>query len=113
MLKKLLVVLGFFFLLLGIIGTLLPVIPTVPFLFVAYFCFNKGSERFRQWYLNSKFHKNYLKALKFYNSVPKIYKILYILGVFCFFIALLTLFYMFSDVILIYIEKFIGLSFKA
>lgn len=97
MLKKLLVVLGFISLVLGIIGTLLPVIPTVPFLFVSYFCFTRGSEKFKRWYLNSKFHKRYLKALKFYKSVPRIYKILYVIGVCCFFAALFTVYYFFYE----------------
>lgn len=108
MLKKLLVVFGFISLVLGIIGTLLPVIPTVPFLFVAYFCFSRGSERFREWYLHSKFHKKYLKALAFYRSVPLIYKIMYVIGVLCFFAALATLYYFFYERIMAVVFGLIG-----
>ncbi len=93
--KRLLVTLGFISLVLGIIGTLLPVVPTIPFLFVAYICFSKGSERFRKWYLRSTFHKQYLKAM----SAPLRYKILYIAGVICFFIALGTAGYLFRDTV--------------
>ena len=97
MLKKLLVVLGFISLILGIIGTLLPVMPTIPFLFAAYFCFSRGSDKFREWYLHSKFHKKYLKALAFYRSVPLIYKVMYVIGVMCFFAALATVYFFFYE----------------
>lgn len=101
--KRVLVVLGFIALVLGIIGTLLPVVPTVPFLFVAYVCFSRGSDNFRRWYLNSIFHKKYIKAVKFYKTVPLIYKILYVIGVVCFFVALATLYYIFYDRIVYFI----------
>lgn len=107
MLKKLLVVFGFISLILGIIGTLLPVMPTIPFLFVAYFCFSRGSDKFRNWYLQSKFHKKYLKALAFYKSVPLIYKILYVIGVLCFFAALGTIYYFFYERIMEFLLRLI------
>ena len=107
-LKKLLVVFGFISLVLGIIGTLLPVMPTIPFLFVAYFCFTRGSDKFREWYLQSKFHKKYLKAVAFYGRVPLIYKILYIVGILCFFAALATVYYFFYE----HIFAFLGNIFN-
>lgn len=100
MLKKLLVVLGFISLILGIIGTLLPVMPTIPFLFVAYFCFTRGSDKFREWYLHSKFHQKYLKALAFYKSVPLIYKVMYVVGLICFFAALAAIYFFFYEKIM-------------
>lgn len=107
MLKKILVVLGFISLILGIIGTLLPIVPTIPFLFVAYFCFKRGSDKFRSWYLRSKFHKRYLKAMRFYRSVPLKYKVMYVIGVICFFIALATIYYLYYERIL----AFFGITF--
>jgi len=39
---------GFIFLAVGIIGTVVPLLPTTPFLLVAAWCFGKGSPRFRR-----------------------------------------------------------------
>ena len=88
--ETVLVVLGFISLILGIIGTLLPVVPTIPFLFVAYICFSKGSPRFRRWYYHSVFHKKYLQAVRFYRTVPLRYKIMYVIGVSAFVMAVIT-----------------------
>lgn len=43
---------GLMALTLGIIGILLPLLPTVPFLLLAAFCFSKSSERLHHWLIN-------------------------------------------------------------
>jgi len=37
---------------LGFVGILVPLLPTVPFMLLAAFCFARGSERFHDWLLN-------------------------------------------------------------
>lgn len=55
-------ILGFITLGLGIIGLVLPIIPTVPFLLLTSFFFSKGSKRFNDWFTNSKIYKRYLEG---------------------------------------------------
>ena len=47
---------GFLSIILAIIGMFLPILPTVPFVILAAFCFSKGSDRYEYWLLkHSKF----------------------------------------------------------
>ena len=56
---------GFITLILAILGVILPLLPTVPFLLLAAACYLKSSEKFYNWLLNhkllGKFITNYLK----------------------------------------------------
>ncbi|TDF35113.1 DUF454 domain-containing protein [Alteromonadaceae bacterium M269] len=46
--------LGYFFVALGGIGVVLPLLPTTPFILVAAGCFARSSPRCHQWLLNNK-----------------------------------------------------------
>jgi uncharacterized membrane protein YbaN (DUF454 family) len=46
---------GFLLLALGVIGIVLPVLPTTPFLLAASFCFMKSSDRLHHWIMNHKY----------------------------------------------------------
>lgn len=51
---------GMVFTVCGAIGVLLPVLPTVPFLLLAAFCFSKGSTRLHERLLGSAFYKRHI-----------------------------------------------------
>ena len=59
--KIIFVIVGFISLLLGIIGTVLPILPTVPFLLLTSYCFARGSNKFEVWFKSSKIYKKYLE----------------------------------------------------
>ncbi len=58
------VVLGCVSLALAVIGVVLPIVPTVPFLALAAFCFAKSSDRLNNWLINTKFYQNNLADFK-------------------------------------------------
>ena len=60
--KIIFVVLGCIGVGLGAIGTVMPIIPTVPFLLLATFCFAKSSERLHNWFVNTKLYKANLES---------------------------------------------------
>ena len=60
--KIIFVIVGFISLLLGIIGTVLPILPTVPFLLLTSYCFARGSNKFEVWFKSSKIYKKYLES---------------------------------------------------
>ena len=55
--KILYILIGCISLGLGIIGVILPILPTVPFVLLAAFCFAKSSERLDDLFKNTKLYK--------------------------------------------------------
>ncbi len=51
--NQLLILLGWFFVLLGLIGVVLPILPTTPFLILALALFSESSPRFHQMLLHN------------------------------------------------------------
>ena len=60
--KIIFVIVGSISLLLGLIGTVLPVLPTVPFLLLTSYCFARGSSKFEIWFKSTKTYKKYLES---------------------------------------------------
>lgn len=61
--KILYIMIGCISLGLGIIGVILPILPTIPFVLLAAFCFAKSSERLDGWFKNTKlYEENNMKS---------------------------------------------------
>lgn len=59
--KYIWLVAGCLFLGFGLVGVVLPVLPTTPFILVALFCFAKSSERMHRWLLSTKLYQKHVK----------------------------------------------------
>lgn len=60
--KYLYITIGLIAVVLGAIGVILPILPTTPFLLLASYCFARGSERFNNWFVNTKLYKDHLDS---------------------------------------------------
>lgn len=76
LIKPLFILAGFIFLGLGVIGIVLPILPTTPFLLLASFCFVKGSKRFEVWFKGTKLYKKYVESFMRHRSMTLKQKIL-------------------------------------
>lgn len=59
--KILYIILGCIGVCLGAVGVMLPILPTVPFLMLAAFCFARSSEKLNCWFKNTKLYRDNLE----------------------------------------------------
>jgi len=62
---------GTLFLLLGIIGIFLPILPTTPFLLLATACYARSSRRFYNWLMNHPRFGPLIVEWRTYRSIPR------------------------------------------
>lgn len=53
------IILGFIFIGIAMVGVLVPVLPTTPFLIIASILFAKGSDKFDNWFRNTRIYRDY------------------------------------------------------
>ena len=68
--RLLFAVLGTLFVLLGIAGAVLPVLPTTPFMLLAAACYARASSRFYNWLLNSPAFGPTILEWRRHRSIP-------------------------------------------
>ena len=60
--RVLYIIAGSLSLALGVIGTVVPILPTTPFLLLTAYCYAKGSDKFYNWFTSTKIYKKYLES---------------------------------------------------
>jgi uncharacterized protein len=68
--KKILIILGFVSLILGIIGAFLPILPTTPFVLLSAWLFARSSEKFHRKLLNHKIFGKLIRDFQEDKSIP-------------------------------------------
>ncbi len=75
-LSKILIGSGTFFLIIGIIGIFIPILPTTPFLLLAAACYARGSKKCYCWLINNKWFGEYIKNYREKRGIPSSVKII-------------------------------------
>ena len=76
LLRRLYTVAGIISLALGVIGIVLPLLPTTPFLLLAAACFARGSKRLHNWLINHKLFGKYIRNYQEKKGIPLKVKVL-------------------------------------
>lgn len=76
LIRGILIIAGTFFVIIGIIGIFLPILPTTPFLLLAAWCYARSSIRFYNWLITNKWFGNYIKNYREGKGVPLKVKVL-------------------------------------
>ncbi|AND78585.1 YbaN family protein [Streptococcus pantholopis] len=69
--KMLLIAAGYLSLILGVIGVVLPVLPTTPFLLLSGYCFARSSKKFELWLKQTKLYQFYVADYAESKSIAK------------------------------------------
>ncbi|ABZ76154.1 protein of unknown function DUF454 [Shewanella halifaxensis HAW-EB4] len=64
-------IIGLCSLALGLLGILLPILPTVPFILLAAYCFARSSERMHQWLMTHPWFADALKNWQVQGAIRK------------------------------------------
>jgi hypothetical protein len=68
--RVLLIICGTISLALGIIGIVIPVLPTTPFLLLAAACYARSSERFYNWLMSNRVFGSYIRNYREGRGIP-------------------------------------------
>ncbi len=71
LIKYVLIIIGSISLTLGIVGVVIPILPTTPFLLLASFCYVRSSNRLYNWLINHKVFGAYIYNYMTYKAVKR------------------------------------------
>lgn len=77
--RNLLLAAGTLFVVLGMIGMFIPILPTTPFLLLAAVCYARSSERFYRWLITNRWFGDYIRNYRAGLGIPLRQKVLTIL----------------------------------
>ena len=60
--KVILIILSFITLGVGLVGVILPVLPTTPFILLSLFLLSKSSPKYHNWLIETRFYKNHIES---------------------------------------------------
>ncbi|MFS1514928.1 YbaN family protein [Bacillus sp. SCS-151] len=103
--KTVLIVIGTVALVCGVIGIILPLIPTTPFLLLAGFCYAKSSRKLYDRLMNNKILGEYIKNYREHKAIPMKPKII---GVLIIWSSVFYTFFFLSAIIYLKVIFFIG-----
>ena len=69
-LRSLFIIAGTLSLIFGVVGIILPLLPTTPFLLLAAACYARGSNKFYNWLLENKLFGEYIKKYRKGEGIP-------------------------------------------
>ena len=83
--KPIFLIFGGISLILGVLGMVLPILPTTPFLILSAFFFSRGSERAHSWILSRPYFGKIIKDWEDFGVIKKKAKIQAVLAILVFF----------------------------
>lgn len=70
LIRLILIILGSLFVLLGIVGIILPVMPTTPFLLLAAALYARSSAKFYHWLMHNRWFGDYIRNYREGHGIP-------------------------------------------
>ena len=101
--RALYVIAGTIFVVIGVLGIVLPILPGTPFLLLASACYLRGSKRLHRWLHEHRFLGPYLRAFEEGKGLPKRVKV----------IAIATMWIGISVTIVMFMQVWLALALVA
>lgn len=73
--KYIWITIGFLSFSLGLLGIILPILPSFPFFILTLFCFTKGSARLRNWFISTRIYKKHLEYYLTHKAMTMRFKV--------------------------------------